>query len=56
VLWIESVIDPGHESHGKMKPQTNADENAAIETIPLSTLPKSWPASAAAATGKAAMR
>src|ERR1035437_103852 len=34
-----------------MKPRTNADENAAVETNPLSTLPKFWSPSAAAAGG-----
>jgi hypothetical protein len=34
----ESVIDPGLKVVGSMKLQTNADENAAVETNPLSNL------------------
>jgi hypothetical protein len=33
---------------GGMKPRTNANENAAVETKALSNLPKPWPPSAAA--------
>lgn len=45
--WIERVIDPASKVVAGMKPPINRDENAAVETAPISTLPKPRPTSAA---------
>jgi hypothetical protein len=42
-LTRRTANDPALKVAEGMKPRTNADENAAVETNPLSTLPKSWP-------------
>ena len=48
-LTNRAAQDPTLKVVGGIKPRANAHENAAAETNPLSTLPKSWPSSAAAA-------
>jgi len=47
-LTRRTANDPALKVTGGMKPRTNANENAAVETDPLSNLPKSWSSSAAA--------
>jgi hypothetical protein len=47
-LTRRTANDPALKVVGGMKPRTNANENAAVETNPLSTFPKPWPPSAAA--------
>jgi hypothetical protein len=48
-------IKPAQHVVGAMKPRTNANKSAAVETNPLSTLPKSRPTFAATA-GETAMQ
>jgi len=48
-LSRQTANDPALKVAGNMKPRTNANKSAAVETNPLSTLPKSRPTFAATA-------